>query len=165
MFIKDPPESLRCSCNISNDNVVTFSCLLLSVCSESFGGSDKCAVWEATGFKFSPNVLLFLLLPLCLSADLCVGFLFTSMLRLLFSSICPAQSKKGRLSPLTSSCLNLMLLYKALICSVKAFTSTYVVQFDSSISSLAVARSSSCEGKQGCVLNLPHVEVGHYESR
>ena len=25
MFIKDPPEFLRCSCDIGNDDVVTFS--------------------------------------------------------------------------------------------------------------------------------------------
>ena len=29
IFIKDPPESLRCFCNIMNDSVFTFSRLLL----------------------------------------------------------------------------------------------------------------------------------------
>ena len=79
--------------------------------------------------------------------------------------MCTAQSKKGRLSTLTSSCLNLMLLYTALICSVKALTSTSLADFDSSISSLAVAWSSSGEGKKGSVFNLFHVEVGHFGSR
>ena len=51
-------------CDRGNDNVVTFSCLLLSVCSGSFRGSDKGLVWVGKGFKCSPDMLLFLLLPL-----------------------------------------------------------------------------------------------------
>ena len=63
IFIEDPPEFLRC--NIRTDDV-TFFRLLLSVCSGSFRGFDKGPVLVTTGFKCSPDVLLFLLLPLCL---------------------------------------------------------------------------------------------------
>ena len=48
-----------------------------------------------------------------------VGFMYTSVLIHLSSSLCTAQSKQGRLSPLTSSCLILMLLSAAFICSGK----------------------------------------------
>ena len=64
IFIKDLPEFLRCSCAIGNDDVVTFSLLLLSVCSGSYTSFDKGPVWIATDFECSPDVLLFLLLPL-----------------------------------------------------------------------------------------------------
>ena len=57
------------------------------------------------------------------SWSVCVGFLYTLMLRSLSSSVCTVQSKKGRLSPLTSSRVNLVLLSTAFICSVKASTS------------------------------------------
>ena len=54
MFIKDPPEFPRCSYNRGNEDVVTFSHFLLSVCSGSFRGSDKGPVWVATGFCLLP---------------------------------------------------------------------------------------------------------------
>ena len=66
MFTKDPPEFLRSSYAIGNDDVVTFSCLLFSVCCGSFSGFDKGPVLVATSFKCSPDVHLFLLLPLWL---------------------------------------------------------------------------------------------------
>ena len=65
-FIKDPPEFLRNSPNIRNDDVVTFFRLLPSVRSGSFRGFDNDPVWVTTGFKCSPNVPLFILRPFCL---------------------------------------------------------------------------------------------------
>ena len=65
-MIEDTPEFFRFSCDIRNDNVVAFNRLLLSDCSGSFSGYDKDQVCVATGFKCTPDVLLFLLLPLCL---------------------------------------------------------------------------------------------------
>ena len=62
----NPPKFLNCSCTIRNDNVV-FCHLLISVCSGSFSSFDKGPIWVATGFKCSPDVFLFLLLPLWLS--------------------------------------------------------------------------------------------------
>ena len=53
--------------------------------------------------------------------------MYTSMLRRRSSSVCPAQSKMGRLSPLTSSRENLMLLSTACICPVKASTSPVLI--------------------------------------
>ena len=47
------------------------------------------------------------------SIDLCVGFLYTSSLRLLSTSMCTAQFKRGRLSPVTASHVNLKLLFRA----------------------------------------------------
>ena len=46
-----PSGVFRCSCDIGNDDVVTFSHLLLS---GSVGSFDKGPVWVATGFKCSP---------------------------------------------------------------------------------------------------------------
>ena len=66
MFIKDPPEILRRSCDIGIDDAFKFFRLLHSVCPGFFRGFDKGPVWVATGFKFSTDVVLFLLLPLCL---------------------------------------------------------------------------------------------------
>ena len=60
-------DVLLWSCDIENDDVVTVSLLLLSVCLGSFRGFDKGPGWVATGFKCSSDVLLFLLLPLFLS--------------------------------------------------------------------------------------------------
>ena len=40
----------------------------------------------------------------------CVSFLYTLMLKLPSSSVCTTQSKKGRLFPLTSSCMTLILM-------------------------------------------------------
>lgn len=60
-----------------------------------------------------------------------VGFLYISMLRILSPSMCTT-SKKGRLSTLTSSCVNLMLLSKVFT-SVKA--STFLVLFLTQVSS------------------------------
>ena len=62
MFNNDPPEFLRCPRDIENDDVVTFSLLLLYVCSCCFSGFDEGPIWVATDFKCSPDVLLFLLL-------------------------------------------------------------------------------------------------------
>ena len=163
MCMEDPPEFLRCSHDIRNDDIVTYS-------------------------RLSPDVLLFLLFPLltewtrsqpdslglwwpslCSSGrwksnskswSVCVGFLYTLMLRLLFSSISTAQSKKGRLSPLMCSCVDLVLLSTAFICSVKASTSL-VLKLTIHIPE-PVARSISCEGNQGSPLSFFHVEVGHY---
>ena len=59
--------------------------------------------------------------------SVCVGFLYTSMLRLLSSSVWTVQYNKGRPSPLTSSCVNLMLLSTAFICSAKASTSLALI--------------------------------------
>ena len=66
MLMEDPFEFLTCSWNIRNDDAATFSHLLLSVSSGSFTGLDKGPVWVATCLRSSPDVLLFLLLPLCL---------------------------------------------------------------------------------------------------
>ncbi len=57
----------------------------------------------------------------------CVSFHCMSMLRPISSSVCYALSKKGRLSPLTSSLMNLMLLSTALVCFEKAFTSFVLI--------------------------------------
>ena len=65
MFIEDPPEFLRYSHDIKNDNVLKFF-RGLSVRSGSFRESDNGPVWVATDLKCSPDVLLFLLLPLFL---------------------------------------------------------------------------------------------------
>ena len=56
MFIVDPPECLRCSCSIENEDVVRFSCLLVSACSGSFSGFDKGPILVAIGFKCSPDL-------------------------------------------------------------------------------------------------------------
>ena len=67
MSIKDPPEFLRCSCDIRNDDAVVFFPLSALDILYSF---DKGPVWVATGFKCSSYVLLFLLLPLGLSGHI-----------------------------------------------------------------------------------------------
>ena len=64
VFIEDPSAFLRYSHNIRNDNAVTVFHLFISVCSRSFRGFDKGPVRVATGFKCSPDVFLFLFLPL-----------------------------------------------------------------------------------------------------
>ena len=64
MFIKDPPEFLRCSCDIGNDDVVMFSCLLLSVCYGSFSSFYKSQVRVATNFKSLLMCFMFRLLTL-----------------------------------------------------------------------------------------------------
>ena len=64
LFIKDPPEFLRCACDIRNYDNVTFSRLLISVCSGSLSYFDKGSVWIVTHSKCSPEVLLFHQLPL-----------------------------------------------------------------------------------------------------
>ena len=63
MFIKGLPEFLRCFCIIEWWCCYVV-CLLLSVHPGSFIGSDKGSVWVATGFRSSPDVLLFLILTL-----------------------------------------------------------------------------------------------------
>ena len=69
MSFKDPAEFLRCSHDIANGDVVTFSRLHSPFCSGSFRGFDKVPVLVTTGFKCSPDVLLFVLLPICLSRN------------------------------------------------------------------------------------------------
>ena len=82
------------------------------------------------------------------------------MFRLL-SSMCTTQSKKGRLSPLTSSCMNLILLSTAFICSVKASTSLDLILTQESSTYLKNgAKGTSCEGDQGSALNFFYIEVG-----
>ena len=49
------------------------------------------------------------------------------MLRLLSSLMCTAQSTKAKQSPLTSSCVNLMLLSTALMCTVKSSPSRVLI--------------------------------------
>ena len=94
--------------------------------------------------------------------SVCVGFLYTSMLRLLSSSMCTAQSKKGRLSPLTSSHVNLMLLSTALIFSVKASTSFALILTGVVLIPEPEPKSSSCEGNQGSALNIFLVPSKNY---
>ena len=65
VFVENPPEFLRYSCDIRNDDVVPFLCLFLSVCSGSFGDFGKGPVGVAAGFKRFPDVFLFLGLPHC----------------------------------------------------------------------------------------------------
>lgn len=54
MFIEDPSEFLRCSRNIGNDDVVTFSHLLLSVCSGAFRGFEKRSSLGCQGSEVLP---------------------------------------------------------------------------------------------------------------
>ena len=57
---------------------------------------------------------------------ICVGLLYTSMLKL-SSLMCTAQFKKGRLSHLVSSCVNLMVPSTASTYCVKAFDSLVLI--------------------------------------
>ncbi len=117
--------------------------LIVKVTAPCSRGVDKGPVRITTGFKCLLDAFLFLLFPFCpsgfiLSPSLCSsgwwesnnkcwsvfgGFLCISSLRPLSSSVSTAQSKKGRLPPLTSYCVNLMFLSTALMSSVKVSAS------------------------------------------
>ena len=79
-------------------------------------------------------------------------------------TICPAQSKKGRLSPLTSSCVNLMLLSTEFLCSVKASTSLVLTltQVSSTSTFLMVANLYMEEVESRTSVNFIETAPSHW---
>ena len=66
MFGEDPPEFLRYSRDVRNDNTLSFlAVLFFSGVVFLFRGFDEGPVGVATGLQGSPDVILFLLLALC----------------------------------------------------------------------------------------------------
>ena len=96
------------------------------------------------------------------SVDLCVKVFCTHQCwSFLSASVCTAQSKKDRLSPLTSPPVNLMLLSTAFMCSVKAYRSLLLIV--TQVSSKYLNHGlGALPVKAIKAINLFHVEVGHY---